>query len=180
MHCEDAAIYGTAQLTSAGTATIKTTLATGTYSITAVYKGAGAFLTSTSTAQPLVVNAGTNLGSSATITQTGSAGNYTLVGTVGGFGKPVPNGTVSFLDTSNGNAVVTTATLASGTAGSTFVAATGSPIALGSTVFPGNEVVGDFNGDGFPDAAVINTQDTSLSTGGTVGVLIGKGVDGNV
>ena len=53
-----------------------------------------------------------------TITQGGVAGNYTLTATVAGYvnetGLAAPTGTVSFLDTSNGNAVLGTVELGTG------------------------------------------------------------------
>ena len=90
--CDGAAVLGTAQVTSAGTAVTNLTLGVGTYSIDAIYQGYVAYgvLASTSTAQALTVNGNpAHLYLSATsIGATGSVGNYTLTGTVNAFGKP--------------------------------------------------------------------------------------------
>src|ERR1700674_1366672 len=80
-HCAGSAIFGTAQLTSSGTATIRLILGVDTYSIDAVFLGAGGNPTSTSVAYALTVNGNASYVSATTITAAGSAGNYTLTGT---------------------------------------------------------------------------------------------------
>ena len=100
------------------------------------------------------------------IAQSGSPGNYTLTATVVGSGDltAAPTGTVSFLDTSNGNAVVATATLGASTSGTLTWTNTQTPA---TEPAPQSIVVGDFNGDGIPDIAA--------GSNGYVSVLIGKG-----
>src|SRR6202521_60404 len=164
-HCEGSAIFGTAQLTSSGTATVRLILGVDTYSIAAVFLGAGGNPTSKSIAHALTVNGNASYVSATTITAAGSAGNYTLTGTVAAFGRPVPIGAVSFLDTSNRNFVVGTAALDPITLGFNLIPAT-----VLSTVgaFPYLAAAGDFNNDGEMDLAVSNGDST-------VSVLLGNG-----
>ena len=76
-----------------------------------------------------------------------------------------PTGTLSFVDKSNGNAVLGTAGLGAGTTALSFVSAL--PPATGAN--PGAVATGDFNRDGIPDLAVTNAGS------GTVTILLGKG-----
>ena len=78
-----------------------------------------------------------------------------------------PTGTVSFLDTSNGNAPLGTGALGASTAAFSLTTATGSPVTVGNGAY--GVTTGDFNNDGFADIAVENY----LSN--TVSVLLGKG-----
>jgi hypothetical protein len=71
---------------------------------------------------------------------------------------------VSFLDTSNGDAVVATATLGGGTLGGLTWTNTQTPA---TEPAPQSIVVGDFNGDGIPDIAA--------GSNGYVSILIGNG-----
>jgi beta-lactam-binding protein with PASTA domain len=117
----------------------------------------------------LVVSTGPAAGPATTTTsiaQSGSPGNYTLTATVVGSGTlaAAPTGTVSFLDTSNGDAMVATATLGGGTSGALAWTNTQTPA---TEPAPQSIVVGDFNGDGIPDIAA--------GSNGYVSVLIGKG-----
>ena len=100
------------------------------------------------------------------ITQSGSPGDYTLTAKVVGAGtlSAAPTGTVSFLDTSNGDAVVATATLGGGTLGGLTWTNTQTPA---TEPAPQSIVVGDFNGDGIPDIAA--------GSNGYVSILIGNG-----
>jgi len=92
---------------------------------------------------------------------TSAGSNYTLTSTVVGTGSIAfsPTPTVSFLDTSNGNASLGTATLG----GSTF-AQTFAPQLTSATLGDSNDVaVGDFNQDGLLDVVVLNYYASSLS-----------------
>ena len=163
--CENSAVIGSAQLTSAGAAVIKLTAGIGSHSYKAVFNQNNTNVTSTSTSQSLTVTG--TYASTTAITSSGSAGNYTLTGTVVGKASLSlsPTGSVSFVDTSNGNLVLGSAALGSATLAQTFAAqvtyATGSASQFVAT--------GDFNGDGKPDLAVTNNG------GATVGVLLGNG-----
>lgn len=105
-YCEDVSIVGTAQLTSAGTAIIKGVPGIGNHSYKAVFVPTTSNKGSTSTAKALTVTGPYAV--TTTIGKTGSAGNYTLTGTVAGKSSLTlaPTGSVSFLDTTNGNYVL--------------------------------------------------------------------------
>jgi hypothetical protein len=107
---------GTATLNASGVATLSTTsLAAGSYSLTAQYSGNASFLSSNSAAVPVTVNAlstTTSLIASPNPVTAGQA--LALTATVSGSGTSTPTGTVNFL---NGSTVLGTATLnASGVA----------------------------------------------------------------
>jgi len=107
-----------------------------------------------------------------TIAAGGSAGNYTLTGTVVGYANTAaspasPGGTVSFLDTTNGGAVLGTAPLGAGTAGQNFTNCTTGVTTVG--LEPQSVVAADFNGDGISDLAIANLF------GPTVTILLGNG-----
>jgi FG-GAP-like repeat/FG-GAP repeat len=107
------------------------------------------------------------------ITSSGSAGNYSLTATVTGYLNPAlvpapsaaPTGTVSFLDTSNANASLGTATLGVGTLAQSFSACGAPPV----DSEPQSIATADFNGDGISDLAVANLF------GPTVTILLGNG-----
>jgi sugar lactone lactonase YvrE len=166
-YCDGSAVFGSAQLTSAGAAAIKLTLGVGVYSIAAAFQPTSSALASTSAAQPFTVTANASYLSFSAIAASGSAGNYTLTGTVTAFGTTVPTGTVSFLDTSNGNAAVAMAALAPSTRAFGFISAAGSPLAEPND--GANAVSGDFNNDGIPDVAVVDYNTP------TVTIFLGKG-----
>ena len=115
-YCTDIHLLGTAQLTSAGTAALKFRPGIGSHSYKAVFVGTNNDAASSSSASALTVTG--KYPTTATIAQSGSAGNYTLTATVAGSvdqpGLASPTGTVSFLDTSNGNSVLGTAALGVG------------------------------------------------------------------
>jgi hypothetical protein len=163
--CVDSAVIATAQLTSAGTAIIKLIPGIGSHSYQAQFTPAGANAASTSSAQSLTV---TGFYTTATaISSTGSAGNYTLTGTTIGTGSLAlsPTGSVSFLDTTNGNHVVGSAPLGTATLAQTFAAGVG--YAAGVELH--SVSVGDFNGDGIPDLALASYGSNAVS------ILLGKG-----
>ncbi len=163
--CEDSAVLGTAQLTVSGTAKLNFVPGIGSHSYKALFTGTNNDVTSTSAAQTLTV---TGLYPTATtIASSGTPGNYTLTGTVvgTGFASLSPTGNLSFLDTTNDNALLGTAELSESTAGLSFLNSA-SP-AVGKN--PATVATGDFNGDGIPDLAVAN------SGSNTVSILLGNG-----
>ena len=168
LHCDGAAVFGTAQLTASSTAVLRVILGVGTYSIVAVFQGVNNAPSSTSTAQAVTVTADSSYVSSAVIAASGAPGNYTLTGTVTTFGRATATGTVSFTDISDGNAVIGIAALNVGSLASTFIEAPQSPLSIGGGV--GFVATGDFNNDGIPDLAWINSQGSS-----TVFVSLGVG-----
>jgi len=153
-YCTDIHLLGTAQLTSAGTAALKFRPGIGSHSYKAVFVATNSDAASSSSASALTVTG--KYPTTATITQGGVAGNYTLTATVAGYvnetGLASPTGTVSFLDTSNGNSVLGTAALGTGVSGLGWLNSQ-TPATGGN---PSSVVVGDFNGDGIPDLAVAN------------------------
>jgi hypothetical protein len=166
-HCTDIHMVGTAQLTSAGTASIKLVPAAGIHSYKAVFPGitGGSTLRSASASGVASLTVSGTTQTTTMIAESGNVGNYTLTATVTGAGVAAPTGTVSFLDTSNGNALLATALLGPGAAGLNFLNAS-SP-ATGAV--PWSTAVGDFNGDGIPDLAVANNGSN------TVTILLGNG-----
>jgi subtilase family serine protease len=160
--CADIHLLGTAQLTSAGTATLKFIPAIGSHSYKAIFAGTVTAAVSSSGASALTVTG--KYPSTTTIGQSGNPGNYTLAATVAGGGPPT-TGQVSFLDTSSGNSALGTAPL---TAGASALNWSNSQ-SVATTAFPEDVAVGDFNGDGIPDLAIATSNDC------TVSVFLGKG-----
>ena len=164
--CTGTAILGTAQLANGGTATLKIILGVGTYSIKAVFAGTSPYQTSESSPQALTVAGVGGYPSTTTISASGSANNYTLTGTVAAFGKPIPTGTVSFLDATAGNSVLVAVALDPNSLGFLMAPPTESPAVDGSPYFA---TTGDFNNDGKVDLAIPNGLTSS------VGILLGNG-----
>jgi hypothetical protein len=171
VHCEDVNILGTAQLTSAGTAAFKFRPAIGSHSYKAVFVGTSSNAGSSSAATALLVT-GTPT-TATTIAQTGSAGNYTLTATVGGTASAAPTGTVSFLDSSNGNALLGTAALGAGSAGLGFFQSFNREVSQQTLPPTISAAVADFTGDGIPDLAVVAGQATEGTD--TLSILAGNG-----
>jgi trimeric autotransporter adhesin len=144
--CTDIHLLGTAQLTSAGTATLRFRPGIGGHSYQAVFVGTNANAASSSAASTLTVTG--TYPTMTSIVSSGAPGDYSLTATLLGNGHVSPTGTVSFLDTSNSNQVLATTTLTPGTAGLNLI-----PSML-PEFSPTTLAVGDFNGDGIPDLAV--------------------------
>ena len=165
-HCTDIHVMGTAQLTSAGTALLKFVPGIGGHSYKAVFLGTAGDVASSSSASALTVTG--KVATNTALAQSGLAGDYALAATVTGSagkeGLPSLGGTVSFLDTSNGNTVLGTAALVPGASGAGWFnsqspAVSSNPFAV---------AVGDFNGDGKADLAVATYYET-------VTILLGNG-----
>jgi Bacterial Ig-like domain (group 3)/FG-GAP-like repeat len=164
--CEDSAIVGKAQLT-AGTAKLKYIPGIGNHKYTAIFTGTVVATASISSVQTLTV---TGLYPTTTaIAATGNPSGYDLTATVVGYANhpPVLAGTVSFQDTSNGNFVLGTAPLGAPTYAENFTQAVGSPFVTGNQPTAGASA--DFNGDGIPDLAVMNSVENAIA------VFLGKG-----
>jgi hypothetical protein len=170
-YCSDIHLLGTAQLTQAGTATYKFRPGFGSHSYKAVFLGTTSFTPSTSANAPLTVTGGAL--TTTVVTKGGSAPNYVLTATVSGVASIAPTGSVSFVDTSNGNALLGTSALGTGTAGLNFLSNTQSTTVGGQ----GGFVVGDFNGDGIPDLAATNyvSEPTEGILTENIIVLLGDG-----
>jgi len=152
-YCTDIHLLGTAQLTSAGTATFKFRPGIGAHTYKAIFAGTTTYATSTSSAVPLSV---TGLHPTTTaIASSGSVGAYTLTATVIGTGSfsASPSGSVSFLDTTSGGSSLGAAPLGPATSGLSFLNSANLTI---PAVSVNSVVVGDFNGDGIPDIAATN------------------------
>jgi hypothetical protein len=171
-YCTDIHLLGTAQLTSAGTAALEFVPGVGSHSYKAVFVGTNSASASSSSASALSVTG--KYPTTATIAQSGSAGNYTLTATVAGYanetGLASPTGTVSFLDTSNGNSVLGTAALGTGASALGWLNSQ-TPQAGGN---PASVAVGDFNGDGILDLAVADSGATPTYQH-YVTILLGNG-----
>jgi hypothetical protein len=138
----------------------------GSHTYIAVFEGTKTYATSTSAPQTIMVLYRTT----SSIASSGSVGNYTLTGTVVGIGsfKLGPTGNVSFVDTTIGNFVLGMAPLGSSTIAQSFVNAPVTPVGKN----PVSAAIGDFNGDGIPDLAVVNRNDDNVS------ILLGNGSGG--
>ncbi len=169
-HCVDGALLGTAQLTSAGTASIVLRLPSGPHSFSAVFAGTTSNATSSSAPSNLTVTG--TVSTATSLAFSGVIGNYTLSSTVtsaGGYGKAI-TGLVGYKDATNGNATVTFAAVG-GSASSSALSLKNS-IATDNAAY--NIAVGDFNGDGLPD---VLTGDYYKSTGtsSSISVLLNNG-----
>src|ERR1700722_3787515 len=169
--CTDIHLLGTAQLTANGTATLKLRPGVGSHSYKAVLAEPAGLGPSSSTASSLTVTASQGTGQLATTTylEAGGVPNiFSLTATVLGKGNTSPTGMVSFVDASNGNAVLGTAALTSET-GAGFA---GSSLLSVASQNSGNTVLtADFNGDGFPDLVILGNNNISLLLGNGNGVF---------
>ena len=157
-------LLGTAQLDSNGTATLRFRPGIGVHSCLAVFAGTNAYASSSSAHSALTVTG--EHASTSTLAMAGGVGSYSLTATALGMGgNAAPSGSVSFLDTSNGNSVLGQASLVAGSPALNWLNA--QTPATGAD--PQGIAAGDFNGDGIPDLAVGNRND------GTVTILLGHG-----
>jgi len=156
-------LYGTAQLTPNGTATLRTRFGTGTSAIVAVFLPTNINSGSKSSTVSVTVNAIQIEPSATTLSATGVPGNYTLSGDIVAFGRQPLNGPVNLLDTTAGNSQISSALLSN----RRFVFSDSIPYLEGAE--PASVAIGDFNGDGFQDMATANISDN------TVSVLLGNG-----
>jgi len=164
--CTDIHLLGTAQLTANGTATLKFRPGVGSHSYKAVLAEPADLGPSASTPSSLTVTASQGTGQLATTTYLEAGGvpnTFSLTATVPGNGNTFPTGMVSFVDASNGNAVLGTAALTSetgaGFAGSSLLSVASQNI--GNTV-----LTADFDGDGIPDLVIL---------GSGISVFLGNG-----
>jgi hypothetical protein len=162
-YCDPSHLLGSAQLTSAGTASLLFIPGMGNHSYKAMFAGTLADRKSSSAASSLTVTA--SQASTTTIAQSGNPGDYTLTATVTGQGPVAPGGTVSFLDSSSANSVLGSAALGNGVATLRWQ----NPQTPATGTQPGSIALADFNGDGILDMAVTNGGDNTLT------ILLGKG-----
>jgi VCBS repeat protein/Big-like domain-containing protein len=144
-YCTDIHLLGTAQLTAAGTATLKFRPGVGSHSYKAVFLGTTNAAASASAGAPVTVSALSPTPSITSIAATGPQGTYSLTATVSGGAGVAPSGSVSFVDTTIANAALGTATLTPAASGVVFI---GSVFTFEA---PSLVATGDFNGDGIAD-----------------------------
>jgi hypothetical protein len=144
-------LYGSAQLTSAGTAVFRGSFPYGVDNIVAVFQGTVYDARSSSWTNTLTVEPSPIYASSTTLADAGSAGNYTLSGTITAYGNEILSGSVNFIDTTSGNIQIGSASLSA----PQYIL--GAHIEYptwqqGGAVFgPYSVAVADFNNDGIPD-----------------------------
>jgi len=140
-------------------------LSAGTCSITASQGGNGSYGAATPATRHFIVSlanpSGTLTAATGSPFPAGAAASSVAVGDFNGDG-------IQDLAIGNSDAANVTVLLGNGAGG--FVAAIGSPFAVGAA--PGSIAVGDFNGDGIPDLATANENS------GNVTVLLGNGSGG--
>jgi Bacterial Ig-like domain (group 3)/FG-GAP-like repeat len=144
--CADIHLLATAQLTSAGTATLKYVPGPGSHSYKAVFLGTASAASSASSVLTLSVTG--KYPTFTTLTSTGNPGDFSLTADVAGGGSTAPTGSFSILDSSDNNAVLGTAPLIGNASGPGFFNLPNLPN-LGINQSFVRE--GDFNGDGIPD-----------------------------
>jgi hypothetical protein len=165
MECQNSSIVGTAQLNGT-TAVLKIIPSIGVHTYTARFNATATATASTSSVQTLTVTGQDP--TSTTLVASGNLNGYTLTATVAGMAghPPLLSGTVSFQDTTDGNYVLATGTLGAPTFTQQF-AQPNPPINTGNE--PAAAGVGDFNGDGKLDLAIMNADDNAIA------ILIGNG-----
>src|SRR3984957_1233489 len=130
-YCENNSALGIAQLTfPAATASVKIGSGpVGNHSYKAVFRANNTYATSVSNTVTYAVTG--TYASTLTLTSTGSIGNYSLTGTVAGFGSlsTGPSGSISFLDTSTSNSLLGTENLTLSKLSTTFLQ--NQPFAIG-------------------------------------------------
>jgi YD repeat-containing protein len=181
-YCVDIHIVGTAQLTSAGSASITFVPSGGVHNYKAALVGSLSYLTSASGSSALTVGP-----TPTTTTLSTTGGAYPLTAAIS---EPStlyapPTGTVSFVDTSNSNSQLGTAAVCngypqspecnSGAVSQTLIFNSLSSITFPLTAFLDNDLVatGDFNGDGKADMAVFSGG--SGTGNGSVSVYLSNG-----
>jgi hypothetical protein len=164
-YCTDIHLLGTAQLTASGTAMLKFRPGVGSHSYKAVLAEPAGLGPSASTASSLTVTATQGTGQLATTTYLEASGVpniFSLTATVTGNGDTLPAGMVSFVDASNGNAVLGTSVLRSET-GAGFAGSSLLPVTSQSS--SNTVLTADFNGDGIPDLVILGNDTISLLLG---------------
>jgi hypothetical protein len=175
--CENNSALGIAQLTFPGaTASVKIGSGPiGNHSYKAVFRANNSYATSESNVVTYSVT-GTHT-SSITLSSTGSIGDYSLTGTVAGFGSlnTGPTGTISFLDTSAGNNLLGSENLVVSTLSTTFIQ--NQPFAIGGT-FPSGTLLSNERSVAIASAYLDTDNNLDVVTGDaspTISVLLGNG-----
>lgn len=166
-YCDGAAVFGSAQVTSAQTAAIKLRLGVGIYQVQAEFTGFQGVAPSVSATQAVTVTGAANYGSAVAFSKPGgTAGDYSFGATLLAFGRASCSAPVLFRDTSHRNTLLATAVL--NPASQIFSYLPSSPITSETAAW--FVATGDFNNDGIPDLAIANHDPA-----GTIGILLGNG-----
>jgi hypothetical protein len=178
--CTDIHQFGTAQLTSAGTARFRFVPGIGSHSYKAVFAGtpgaSPAYAASSSATMTLVVTSpAAKVQTTTTLTVTGDAGQYSMTANVEGIvnrpGLAGPTGSVSFLNTTAANAVLGTSAVGPASSGVNLINSDNPQLAIAPTVIE----TADFNGDGYPNLVLGNYNTGTV----LLDVLLGNG-DGSI
>jgi serine/threonine protein kinase len=165
--CTDIHRLGTATLTGSGKAVLRFRPGLGSHKYQAVFAGTRREMASSSPVSTLAVTG--KYPTTTGIALIGSQGRYSLTATVAGFvsraGMAAPAGKVSFLDASNGNAVLGSAALGAAAGGLKLKNAG----TLATDIIPQSVAMGDFTGNGIVDLAVPNAASNDVT------ILIGNG-----
>jgi VCBS repeat protein len=158
--CTDIHQFGSAQLTTAGTAKFRFVPGIGSHRYKAVFAGtpgsSPAYAASSSATVTLTVTgSGAKATTTTTLAVTGdAAGQYVMTATVEGIvkrpGLAASTGSVSFLNTTGAGAVFGTSVVGMASIGVNLINSGNLPLAIASNLI----ATADFNGDGFPDLMV--------------------------
>jgi hypothetical protein len=162
LSCTDVHLIGTAQLTSAGTATLIFSPSPGSHSYKAVFAGTPNAATSwtASSSGSVTLTVSGLYPSVTTIIQQSSPGPLSAL--VGSVSLNAPTGTVSFVDASDSNAVLASSTLSAATIGLQFLPPSIDGTGKQGESFHGGPpgysvIVGDLNRDGHQDLVVLQS-----------------------
>ena len=170
--CENRVPLGMVPLSSNGTAALPIQLAIGNHALRAIFHGTKAYAASQSNALSLTISPGTTNANPGTITSISAIPvptGYTLSSLVSSI-QTASTGTVSFLDTSNHNAIVATAPLGAGAPSVIYgqSAPDFSHVSSSLFLYPSIFISGDFNQDGYQDLEIAESD-------GTYDLLLGNG-----
>jgi hypothetical protein len=156
-------LFGTAQLTRFGVATLRMRFGTGNNSIVAVFMPTKSDLGSRSLTVSINVGTAEIYPSMTSLTASGGPGNYALSGEVVAFGRQAMNGVIDMLNITANNSRIGATSLSG--PGFQFAA----PTSNNTGAQPTSVTAADFNGDGFSDLVTADLSDNTIS------VLLGNG-----
>ena len=168
--CTDVNILGRGQLTSGGTASIKLRPGIGTRSIKAEFQGTHVIVPGDSSPQSVIVTGTFKTITGILVDTTDGVDSSTFNGLVASYGRLPATGAVSFRDADNHDTAFASAAL--NTAEPPVLLTTASTHSVGD--YPQSLTQGDFNGDGIPDLAVVNSG-SYPDYPGTVSILLSNG-----